>query len=81
MKRAVTNCNEGYAESMSTRHRAALALKLGAQISDFSHQTFEDGKQVTYAFHDPSTARIIGEMLRMIFKSSRKTLIHNGGKP
>ena len=66
---------------MSTRHRAALALKLGAQISDFSHQTFEDGKQVTFVFRDPAAARIVGEMLRMIFKSSRKTLIYKGGKP
>jgi hypothetical protein len=66
---------------MSTRHRVALALERGARITDFEHSTFQDGNTVNYVFRDPDTARIISEMLRAIFKSSRPQLIHNGGKP
>jgi hypothetical protein len=66
---------------MSTRHRVALALKQGAQIKDFRHEVYTNETTATYAFRDPQTARIFQTMLRMIFKSTRPSLIHNGRKP
>lgn len=66
---------------MSTRHRVALALQRGAQITDFRHETFKTGNTMNYVFRDPATARIMAEMLRTIFKSNRKPLLHKGRKP
>lgn len=68
---------------MSKKHRVTAELKRIAKLDlNYNHRQYDSPGNVTFAFEDGYTAKLIGEFFKIALQGYRRpVLIHNGRKP